>query len=84
MPFIVRGPGVKANSWRHTRVVGYDLYPTFAEWAGIAASKLPKTLEGGSIAPLIANGGKGESPAAVFASRGLRPRSRSRPGGRRW
>lgn len=59
VPFIVRGPAVKANSWCHTRVVGYDLLPTFAEWAGAPASKLPKGVEGGSIAKLIADG-KGE------------------------
>ncbi len=60
VPFIVRGPGVTANSWCHTRVVGYDLFPTFCEWAGIAANKLPQNIEGGSIAGLLANDGKGE------------------------
>lgn len=59
VPFIVCGPGVKANAWCHTRMVGYDLFPTFCEWAGIAASKLPKGIEGGSIAALLANGGQG-------------------------
>lgn len=60
VPFIVRGPGVKPNSWCHTRVVGYDLYPTFCEWAGINAASLPKGLEGGSIAGLLANDGRGD------------------------
>lgn len=60
VPFIVRGPGVKPNSWCHTRVVGYDLFPTFCEWAGIKASSLPKGLEGGSIASLLANDGRGD------------------------
>ncbi|MCX7418940.1 MAG: sulfatase [Planctomycetia bacterium] len=60
VPFIVRGPGVKANSWCHTRVVGYDLFPTFCEWAGINKTSLPKGLEGGSIASLLANDGRGE------------------------
>lgn len=60
VPFIVRGPGVKPNSWSHTRVVGYDLYPTFCEWAGIKAASLPKELEGGSIAGLLANDGRGD------------------------
>lgn len=31
IPFIVRGPGVKPGSWSQTRIVGYDLYPTFCE-----------------------------------------------------
>lgn len=59
VPFIVRGPGVKPNSWCHTRVVGYDLFPTFCEWAGIAPSTLPKGIEGGSIASLLKNDGRG-------------------------
>lgn len=60
VPFIVRGPGVKPNSWCHTRVVGYDLFPTFCEWAGIAPSTMPKGIEGGSIASLLKNDGRGE------------------------
>lgn len=27
VPWIVRGPGIPANSWCHTPVVGYDLFP---------------------------------------------------------
>lgn len=60
VPFIVRGPGVKPNSWCHTRVVGFDLYPTFCEWAGVSRSSLPRGVEGGSIASLLANEGRGE------------------------
>lgn len=56
VPFIVRGPGVKANSWCHTRIVGYDFLPTFCEWAGVPASKLPKAVEGGSLVKVIAEG----------------------------
>jgi hypothetical protein len=39
VPLIVRGPGVAANSWCHVPVVGYDLFPTFCEWA-----KVPKAV----------------------------------------
>ncbi|MEZ6031821.1 MAG: sulfatase [Planctomycetaceae bacterium] len=60
VPMIVRGPGIKPNSWCHARVVGYDLFPTFCEWAGIATSRLPKGIEGGSIAGLMKNDGQGE------------------------
>lgn len=60
VPFIVRGPGVKPNSWCHTRVVGYDLFPTFCEWAEVNKAALPKGLEGGSIAGLLKNDGRGE------------------------
>lgn len=53
VPLIVRGPGVKANSWCHTPVVGFDFLPTFCEWAGVPS---PRGIEGGSIASLIAGG----------------------------
>lgn len=59
VPLIVRGPGVKANSWCHTRVVGYDFFPTYCEWAGISTKKLPAGIEGGSLASLLSNGGQG-------------------------
>jgi arylsulfatase A len=60
VPLIVRGPGVTANSWCHTRVVGYDWFPTFCEWAGIKPQTLPTGIEGGSITSLLANGGQGQ------------------------
>jgi len=59
-PFIIRGPGVKAKSWCHVRVVGYDLFPTICGWAGVHANKLPTNIEGGSIASFVSNEGKGE------------------------
>ncbi len=60
VPFIVRGPNVKANSWCHTRVVGYDWYPTFCEFANISLKALPKGIEGGSLVPLLRHEGQGE------------------------
>ena len=65
VPLIVRGPGVKPNSWSHARVVGYDMFPTFCEWAGVPASKLPKGIEGGSIVPCLT----GSAKATVKRSR---------------
>jgi arylsulfatase A-like enzyme len=59
VPFIVRGPGVAANSWCDVPVVGWDLLPTFCEWAGVSPQKIPRAVEGGSIAGLLAHGGKG-------------------------
>ncbi|MCA9049727.1 MAG: sulfatase-like hydrolase/transferase, partial [Planctomycetaceae bacterium] len=55
-PFIIRGPGIPAGSWCHERIVGYDLFPTYCEWAGIPASKLPENIEGGSIVNLLDDG----------------------------
>ncbi len=60
VPLIVRGPDVKANSWCHTRVVGYDWYPTFCELAGIDLKTLPKGIEGGSMLSLLNHEGQGE------------------------
>ncbi len=58
VPFIVRGPGVEADSWCHTPITGLDFLPTFAAWAGVR--KLPSSLEGGSLTALLANKGEGQ------------------------
>ena len=60
VPFIIRGPGVASNSWSHEPVVGYDFFPTFAEWAEIEADQLPEGIEGGSLVALLENNGIGE------------------------
>jgi len=60
VPFIVRGPGIAPGSWCHVPIVGYDLLPTFCAWAGVPHTALPKDLDGGSIAGLLAHGGKGD------------------------
>ena len=62
VPFIVRGPGIAANSWCHVPIVGYDLLPTFCEWAGVPPASIPKAVEGGSIAGLIAHQGQAKVP----------------------
>lgn len=55
VPLIVRGPGVRAGACCHVRVVGYDLFPTFCELAGVTAP-LPHGVEGGSIVSLLEDG----------------------------
>ncbi len=52
VPLIIRGPGIEANSWSRQAVVGYDLYNTFSELAGVTAP-LPAGTEGGSIVHLL-------------------------------
>lgn len=52
VPMIVRGPGVLANTWCHERVVGFDLYPTFCQLAGVQQS-MPETVEGGSLSSIF-------------------------------
>lgn len=59
VPLIVRGPGVAANSWCHVPVVGADLLPTFCAWAGVPPARIPRSVEGGSLAGLLATAGRG-------------------------
>jgi arylsulfatase A len=59
VPWIVAGPGIAANTWCHTRVVGYDWFPTFCDWAGVPVERLPKNLDGGSMAELLRSEGGG-------------------------
>jgi arylsulfatase A-like enzyme len=55
VPFIVRGPGVKAGAQCDVPVVGWDLLPTLADLAGYPAT-LPADLDGGSFRALLASG----------------------------
>ena len=59
VPFIIRGPGIEADSWSYVPIAGWDLFPTYAEWAEIDAADLPEGIEGGSIASVLENGGAG-------------------------
>ena len=52
VPLIVRGPGVNAGAFCGQRVVGWNLFPTFCELAGVK-EPLPEDLEGGSPKPLF-------------------------------
>jgi len=58
VPLIVRGPGIKADTFCHVPVVGYDLLPTFCELAGVK-EPLPPRVAGGSMADLLRNAGAG-------------------------
>ncbi len=53
VPMILRGPGIQAGAICRTAVVGYDWFPTFCQWAGIPADRLPNHLDGGSLIPLL-------------------------------
>mgnify|MGYP003345028426 CR=1 FL=1 len=59
VPFIVRGPGVEAGAFCRVPIVGWDLFPTFAEWAGVPRERLPRDLEGGSLVALLAGAAAG-------------------------
>ena len=69
VPFIVRGPRVRAGSLCHEPVAGYDLLPTFYALAG-GKESLPEDVDGGNIAQLLHGGGDGNVqrrlPGLVF------------------
>jgi arylsulfatase A len=52
VPLIIRGPGVKPNSFCSESVVGFDLFPTFSELAGVSPVKR-SSIEGTSLVPLL-------------------------------
>ena len=59
VPLLVRGPGIKANTFAYDRTMGIDLFPTIAELSQGNRS-LPDDVEGGSLVPILMNQGKGE------------------------
>ncbi|MCX6326839.1 MAG: sulfatase [Bacteroidia bacterium] len=59
VPFVVAGPGVKANSVSRVPVSEMDILPTLADITGYK-EVLPQVVDGGSIKNVIFNNGKGE------------------------
>jgi len=58
VPFIVRGPGVKENSFCNVPVVGWDILPTIADIVGYKKA-MPNDIDGGSFRALLENNGRG-------------------------
>lgn len=58
VPFIVKGPGIKAHSYCHSPVVGYDILPTISDLAG-NKQPLPDYLDGASFRSLLENPASG-------------------------
>lgn len=58
VPFIVRGPRVKAGTCSHVRGVCWDLLPTLADLAG-SKQRLPAEVEGGSLGSVLRENGTG-------------------------
>lgn len=52
VPLIVRGPGTPPNSFCYQNVIGYDLFPTFCELAGVPSTP-HSSIEGTSLVPLL-------------------------------
>jgi arylsulfatase A-like enzyme len=59
VPFIIRGPGVQPGTCSHVRAEDEDIFPTIAALAGIT-QPLPVGIEGGSLAAVLRNAGKGD------------------------
>lgn len=59
VPLLVRGPGIKANTFAYDRTMGIDLFPTIAALSQGNRS-LPEDVEGGSLVPILMNQGEGE------------------------
>lgn len=55
VPFIMKGPGILADSQSDVPVIGYDLLPTIAELAGYQKA-MPAYVDGGSFAGLLDDG----------------------------
>lgn len=64
VPLIVRGPGIKPGACSHVRATTVDLFPTMAALAQ-STEPLPRDLEGGSLAPIVA----GAAGATVKSAR---------------
>ena len=58
VPFIIRGPGIPAGTCSHVRAEDEDIFPTVAALAGIT-KPLPVGVEGGSLAAVLHDAGKG-------------------------
>lgn len=58
VPTLIYGPGIDAGSYCDVPMVGTDLLPTFADYAG-GLDQLEDNVDGTSIRPVLENGGKG-------------------------
>jgi arylsulfatase A-like enzyme len=72
VPYIVKGPGINANSVSNVPITGADFYATASELAGVTAP-LDPMLESASIVPVLHNGGvlpEGQQLQRAFGSNG--------------
>lgn len=65
VPWIVRGPGVKAGTMIEAQARGVDLFPTLLEAAG---ASVPEGLDGVSVWPLIGGATRVDVPASYAES----------------
>lgn len=65
VPFMVKGPGIKPNTFCDTPVITYDILPTIADLVKYKG-ELPANLDGQSIKPLFEGGTKYKDRALYF------------------
>lgn len=58
VPLFVSGPGISPGSISNVPVTGLDILPTLADLAGYNIP-LPSNIDGGSLVPLLRDGGSG-------------------------
>lgn len=58
VPFLVRGPGIESGTVSDVPVIGWDLLPTLCDLA--QGAEVPADIEGGSLRPVLENGGAGQ------------------------
>jgi arylsulfatase A-like enzyme len=63
-PLVFSGPGIPEGERRDAFTYHHDLYPTLADLAGLAA---PDTVDGESLAPVIAEGADGPRESVFTA-----------------
>lgn len=66
VPLVMRGPGVAAGAQQNGFVYNYDIFPTVCEMAGVP---VPRTVEGRSLAPVLAGRAKAVRDSVVAAYR---------------
>lgn len=76
VPFIIRGPGISANTHSTTPVVGTDVFATVMDLAG-GADRMPSRVEGASLVAHVKSGGdkviQRKDPFLVFKFSKPRP-----------
>jgi arylsulfatase A-like enzyme len=59
VPFMIRGPGIKAGTQTDVPAIGWDILPTINELVGNKNKPIPN-IDGGSLVNLIKNQGQGK------------------------
>ena len=67
VPFIIKGPGIVADTYCTEPIVAYDLFPTIAALTG-SPIDLPANLDGQNLVPLFSNEALNRTESIYFHS----------------